>query len=354
VVSLALLGADGAILDGQAQAHTTQAYNYTSFSPPLLTLSDTLTSQGVDRNGNGKYGLLEVALTVTVGDAGTVIAQGRLADGAGETIGWAESLKFITAGSPQVIKLTFKGQDILNHAVNGPYHLHDLLVYHVGDPEQAQTRSLAHTTAAYAYTQFELESLPVFLPLLFKNSSPDVICIDHFDDPSSGWWEENLGTHSWSYQGGEYQMMQSVADKWMATRAPCSYAGNYSLEADMRRLSGGLAGYGLLFDLVDWDNYYLFMLATSGNYTLLIRVGGSWSYLINWTGSTSINADAGTNHLKVERSGSQIRLFVNGVFLNSVTDDTFHDSEAGLYMQTGATVPVTVRYDNYRLRRLTP
>jgi hypothetical protein len=87
---------------------------------------------------------------------------------------------------------------------------------------------------------------------------------------------------------------------------------------------------------------------------LQTKNGDSWDSLIGWTSSTSINADAGTNHLKVERSGSQIRLFVNGVFLNSATDDTFHDSEAGLYMQTGATVPVTVRYDNYRLRRLTP
>jgi len=168
VVSVALLDENGAIVDYQQLAHTTQAYNYTDFSPQFVSLAGSYRDYGRDTDGNGLYDYLDIDISVIPGESGVIVAQGRLVDSTGQTIEWAESNTEMTAGVLQTITLSFTGQLILLNGRNGPYELRDLLVYHTGAPEQGAFVLRAHTTVSYSYLDFE--RLKIYLPMVLRNS----------------------------------------------------------------------------------------------------------------------------------------------------------------------------------------
>ncbi len=113
VVSLSLLRANGTIADYQQLAYTTQAYNYTSFSPLLVSSTGNFRDRAQDGDGDGLYGYLKIDIGVIPGDSGVIVAQGRLVDSTGYEIEWAESSTEMVAGIVQTITLSFAGQSIL-------------------------------------------------------------------------------------------------------------------------------------------------------------------------------------------------------------------------------------------------
>jgi hypothetical protein len=172
VASVALLDADGTIVDYQQVAHTTQAYSYADFSPPLISLTGNYQDYGQDIDDDGLYDYLNIDISVIPGDAGVIVAQGRLVDSTEQEIEWIENYIEMDAGTAQIITLAFTGELIFANRRNGPFELRDLLVYHTGDPGQGVFVSQAHTTAAYSYLDFEGIS-KVYLPLILKNYPPD-------------------------------------------------------------------------------------------------------------------------------------------------------------------------------------
>jgi hypothetical protein len=176
VASVALLDANGTIVDYQQLAHTTQAYGYTSFSPQLVSLAGNYRDQGRDTDGNGLYDYLDVDISVIPGESGIIVAQGRLVDSLGQTIEWVESNTEMSAGVVQTVTLSFTGQLILANGRDGPFELRDLLVYHTGDPGQGAFVSQAYTTASYSYLDFE--RLKVHLPIVLRNSGEAVNPLD--------------------------------------------------------------------------------------------------------------------------------------------------------------------------------
>ena len=167
LVSFSLVDGNGNIVDFLPNAHTTQAYSYTDFTQLLVTLNGNFADYGEDTDGNGKYNHLVIAFDVTPGDAGVIVVQGRLVDGLGKEIAWAENFKPMTGGTAQTITLAFFGPKIYASGKNGPYELHDLVIYHTGDPEQAVEVSNAYLTSAYNYTDFETGH-DVYLPLILR------------------------------------------------------------------------------------------------------------------------------------------------------------------------------------------
>lgn len=166
VASVALLDADGTVADCQQIAHTTQAYGYADFSPPLISLTGGYHDYVQDIDGNGLYDYLNIDISVIPGDAGVIVAQGRLVDSTGQEIEWAEKNTQMDADTAQVITLSFAGKVIFANGRNGPFELRALLVYHTGDPGQGVFVSQAHATTAYSYLDFEW--LRLYLPLILR------------------------------------------------------------------------------------------------------------------------------------------------------------------------------------------
>lgn len=171
VASVTLLDADGTIVDDQQIGHTTQAYSYTDFAPLLISLTGDYQDYGQDSDGDGRYDYLNIDISTIPGDAGVIVAQGRLVDSTEQEIEWVESDTEMDAGTAQTITLSFTGELIFANGRDGPFELRDLLVYHTGDPLQGVSVSQAHTTAAYSYLDFGGAST-IYLPIIMKNYAP--------------------------------------------------------------------------------------------------------------------------------------------------------------------------------------
>jgi hypothetical protein len=144
---------NGMLMDTIKNAYTTGAYNYTDFQPPLVGLTRSYSDYGTDTNMDGKFDFLTVQIGVLLTNPGYCVAKGRLIDAQGKEITWAEKIINLGAGV-STIPLDFKGTTIYNNAVDGPYYLRDVYVYHVGDPFQPAYVHEAYATTAYDYCQF--------------------------------------------------------------------------------------------------------------------------------------------------------------------------------------------------------
>ena len=190
-----------------------------------------------------------------------------------------------------------------------------------------------------------------FLPLVFDDW-PLVIFFDDFGDPNSGWFIEDTPDTKWSYVGGEYELLLKNPFWWAGATAPI-FGGltQYTVEADVRRVSGVESAYGLIFDFVDWDHHYLFLVSPNGKFFSVWRKEVGWEPVVDWKTSPHINSGTVSNHLKVERNGSAIAVSVNGQLLATGFDSTYMGNFVlGLYSQSGNSAPAAVRFDDFTVR----
>jgi hypothetical protein len=147
----------GSSLDAISLADTTIAYKFTDFQKPpnpLIELTGNYSDTKTDVNSDELYEYLTVNANVMLSDSGFVIIKAKLVDAQNKEIVWAENIAKLKEGTPQVIKLNFRGDSIFKHGVNGPYYVKNVYVYHTGDPSQPDYVVDAYTTAAYQYTDF--------------------------------------------------------------------------------------------------------------------------------------------------------------------------------------------------------
>jgi YVTN family beta-propeller protein len=185
---------------------------------------------------------------------------------------------------------------------------------------------------------------------------PDPLYVDDFS-VADRWATGDEGWSQWSYQAGEYEILVRDANTWSAV-TPYLDGGlpRFAIEADMRFATGTLGGYGLDFGQIDWDHFYSFVIYPgSQDYGLWKETPSGWTTLVDFTYSPAINAGTATNHLRVERDGAEIRLYANDVLLASLSDSSYLGNLlVGLYVESGDSVPVAARYDNFVFRQLPP
>src|SRR5207249_1337430 len=134
--------------------HFTAPYLATQFDMSPLSFSPPHSDAGVDIDGDGLFEFLQVNASVNVTDAGTYNIQGGLFDPFGGPISFVGVTVSLSPGI-QSVALDFSGIQIYSHGVDGPYRV-DLTAY---DASFRFLDSDTHTTAAYAYTDFEQPTL---------------------------------------------------------------------------------------------------------------------------------------------------------------------------------------------------
>ncbi|MBN1890572.1 MAG: DUF11 domain-containing protein [Thermoflexales bacterium] len=136
------------------------ASELSSLAPDALvseegSLLGPYTSQGVDADSDGKYNVLEIAATALVSIEASYDVVGWLEDGAGQPLAWARASAEWAAGS-HGFALPFDGQAIWASGLDGPYTLARVELRVVDDDLfLMDVVSDVHTTASYAYTDFD-------------------------------------------------------------------------------------------------------------------------------------------------------------------------------------------------------
>lgn len=144
--------------------------------------------------------------------------------------------------------------------------------------------------------------------------------------------------------------MKAKTDGIVAASYPQSFS-DYAMEVDARRVAGPAHGsYGLLFRHEPTANYpaitsyyYLWIKPADGTYGLLKRQNGGWTTLQGTTASSYIQRDDATNRIRVEAVGSEITVYVNGMYLMRVQNGSLTTGWIGL---TASGNGMHVHFDN--------
>jgi hypothetical protein len=131
----------------------TNPYLYTDFNLPPAQFEPPHSDYGLDVNGNLLYEYLIVSAEVNVSVDGSYMVQGMA------PFGFSQNTSFFTAGI-HTVDLRFYGYEIFNSGVNGPY----LIDLQVRDDSFNLLDTDTHSTAAYAFTDFEPNPPIVFSP----------------------------------------------------------------------------------------------------------------------------------------------------------------------------------------------
>jgi len=85
-----------------------------------------------------------------------------------------------------------------------------------------------------------------------------------------------------------------------------------------------------MFRIVDWDNYYRFLVSPAGTFLLEKKVAGTWTTLKGWTSHEAIHTGPGTNKVAVKASGTQLTFFVNGQQVYQTIDGSLVGGQIGV------------------------
>jgi len=205
---------------------------------------------------------------------------------------------------------------------------------------------LPYRQASSSSTISATTNITFYLPLV---TNRPYIFSDDFGDPGSGWPIYDSGNVNQSYQDGEYEILIRLKNFWGGSVPPLHDLSNYSIAADMRIPNGSAGFYGLIFDRVDWDHFYVFVSSSSSQVYAVLRHDPAWVLLTPFTSSSAIHSGSAVNHLRVDRSGDQIAVYVNDQWLTTLSDNTYFGSsnEVGLFGQSSTTLPVAMRFDNF-------
>jgi len=185
-------------------------------------------------------------------------------------------------------------------------------------------------------------------------SGPQLLALeDDFSDPTSGWDGGADSDAEWGYLDGEYRILVHATNTaaWANTHERYDLA-DLVMVVEAHRAAGPLDNqYGVIVRYQDRANFYLFSVSSDGQYAVQMLREDHWQDLVQWTPSPAIRQDDGTNLLRVEARGPEMRFLVNGELLCVVQDATIGSGSIGLAASSFTEPEVEVRFDNLLVRQ---
>ena len=182
------------------------------------------------------------------------------------------------------------------------------------------------------------------------NAVGRLIFEDNFTQPSN--WdlghEDDLKASV--IANGAMSVTVKLADRFMVIYRPQSTPAIHMQVTATAPVCHTRDRYGLIFRVIDSQNYYQFDVDCDGRFRLAKMVAGNLTPLVNWTANASIRPGPNAvNLLTVRAVGETIAVSANGITLVRVTDATFALGGYGFSVGTGLTAPYTAVFRELRV-----
>lgn len=176
---------------------------------------------------------------------------------------------------------------------------------------------------------------------------------DDFDDPHSGFAEKSYAHGRWFYQDGRYGI-EVTRENWAMWTAQGNYS-DFVMEVDVTSQQE-VGRAGVIFRVGGGGyQFYNWRISTDGQYILEKSVGqeaeqSDWETILPWQKSPHIRTGLATNRLRVICVGSEIWLYVNGYYLDTVRDKSFTTGGMGMIAENFAGGRhILFHFDNLRV-----
>ncbi|MHB1294575.1 MAG: zinc-ribbon domain-containing protein [Anaerolineae bacterium] len=172
---------------------------------------------------------------------------------------------------------------------------------------------------------------------------------DDFSDSESGWDYWQAEESSIWYEGERYHVQVDKVD-WMAWGNPYQSFEDCVVEVEASYVDGPEDNdYGMILRYMDNDNFYRYEISTDGYYRFDLMQDNAWTSLIEWTESSLINTGDATNVMAAVCDGNTFTFYINGVEVDSYTDDNYPSGDVGLTAGTLEETGVHIAFDNIKV-----
>lgn len=198
--------------------------------------------------------------------------------------------------------------------------------------------------------------LGVLSGCLFQPPKDTTLYSETFSDPATAAW--SLGetdSRKKSIENGEYHFLVKQQTSTWSWNSGAGAFDAVQIDLDVRHIAGtdNVSAAGLVFRLVDGNNFYAFFVSPAGTYRVYSVADSTWTGLTGWTGSPEINKGVATNHLRVVTNGSSLSFFINDTEVETLTDAAHASGFVGVIARAfDDAVDVHVAFDNLVVHEL--
>jgi hypothetical protein len=176
-----------------------------------------------------------------------------------------------------------------------------------------------------------------------------VLLQDDFSNPSTGWPTSQNARGGYSYQPDGYHIIVDEIGALLWAKTRTEYDDSIA-SVDTKPLQRGKNGYfGLLCRIQDDQNFYYFVIRNNGEYTVGKYKNGEFQSFLpeGWKQNDAIKPDTQTNRLRADCTENTLRLYVNNVLLDEVTDTDFSSGFSGMVAASLDSQGFEVLFNNF-------
>jgi hypothetical protein len=179
--------------------------------------------------------------------------------------------------------------------------------------------------------------------------SGDILLLDDFSDPESGWNRISNPTGETDYNDGVYRILvnEPNTDIWSK---PGLKFGDTIIEVDAFKVGGGRDNrFGVICRASGTDSFYTFIISSDGYYGIGKVMNQNYE-LIGAEAllpSEAIQKGSANNRIRAECVEDTLRMFVNGEKVAEVRDAQFGIGDVGLIAGTYEEPDTDIRFDNF-------
>ena len=165
-----------------------------------------------------------------------------------------------------------------------------------------------------------------------KNKVLQLPLYDGFSTNTNGWATDNLDNYSSSVTGGKLNVHRKKEGGIFISRdVNINTSKDFVIETSISRNKAGASGmYGVTFGRKNSSNEFTFLISTNGSYMFRKFDHDKYGKIIPFTSSNAIKTGIGqSNIIKIVKSGSLLRFYVNGQYLNEATFESFFGTKFG-------------------------
>ncbi len=172
----------------------------------------------------------------------------------------------------------------------------------------------------------------------------DVIYNENFNSSMPALWLQYKGNKSvGKVKNGNLELKTNdkVAVKYFFAQIFINYKKDYSIETKIKQTTGKTnQGYGLCWGTMGIDNSYIFLVSSSGYYTIGKYKRKKYYTIVDWTQNSSIKPKSSYNTLKIEKKGINVKFYINGTPVYSMKAMPFYGQMHGFVLQKNITCQV--------------
>lgn len=176
------------------------------------------------------------------------------------------------------------------------------------------------------------------------------------DDPlrvndTNNWTESTSADGSCAFTGGAYHARVQQKDMYMLCIAQATNFSDLAYQVQMTIVKGEYGGIVFRTDSSQ-SKYYSFFIDRSGTYTLITSVDntGTQDRVLHKDTSAFIRTGLNqANLLAVVARGSNIYLYINGQYITSASDSTYHAGQIGVFGGNYTQAPADVVFSHIQV-----